>query len=42
MVRKTGQMGVPVTEIEFDNGDSKYIIGFDIPSLTEALEVKNK
>jgi glutaredoxin len=41
MVRKTGQMGVPVTEIEFDKGESKYIVGFDIPGLSEALEVKN-
>ena len=41
MVQKTGQMGVPVTEIEFNEGDSKYIVGFDIPSLTEALDINN-
>lgn len=41
MVRKTGQMGVPVTEIEFYEGNPKFIIGFDTPSLSEALEIKN-
>jgi len=40
MVRKTGQMGVPVTEIEFDEGNSKFIVGFDTPRLSEALGVK--
>jgi len=41
MVRKTGQMGVPVTEIIYDNGDEEYIIGFDKPRLSEILSIKN-
>jgi hypothetical protein len=41
MVRKTGQMGVPVTEIVYDNGEEEYIIGFDKERLSEILEVKN-
>lgn len=40
MVRATGQMGVPVTKIEFESGDPKYIIGFDVPSLSSALNVE--
>lgn len=41
MVRKTGQMGVPVAEIEFEDGDSQFVIGFDVPKLSEILEVKS-
>lgn len=41
MVRKTGQMGVPVTEIEFESGDPRFIVGFDVPQLSEVLEVNN-
>jgi len=41
MVRKTGQMGVPVTEIVYDNGEEEYIIGFDKERLSEILGVKN-
>ena len=37
MVEKTGQMGVPVTEVQFDEGDPEYIIGFDQPKLAEML-----
>ena len=37
MVDKTGQMGVPVTEIEYDEGEPEYIIGFDKPKLSEIL-----
>lgn len=29
MVRKTGQMGVPVTAVHYDNGEEEYIVGFD-------------
>ena len=35
MVDKTGQMGVPVTEI-----DGKFIVGFDVGSLKKALGLK--
>lgn len=41
MVRKTGQMGVPVTEIEFDEGNLEFVVGFDTPRLSEVLGIKN-
>jgi glutaredoxin 3 len=41
MVRKTGQMGVPVTEIVYDNGEKEYIVGFDREKLSEILQVKS-
>lgn len=41
MVAKTGQMGVPVTEIVYDNDEEEYIIGFDKARLTEILNIKN-
>jgi glutaredoxin/uncharacterized protein (DUF302 family) len=41
MVQKTGQMGVPVTEIIYDNGDEEYIIGFDKSRLSQILLIKN-
>ncbi|MFP4424398.1 MAG: glutaredoxin family protein [Candidatus Woesearchaeota archaeon] len=34
MVRKSGQMGVPVIEV-----DGNIIVGFDEPSLRQALEL---
>ena len=37
MVRKTGQMGVPVTEIVYSNDEEEHIIGFDKARLTEIL-----
>jgi glutaredoxin/uncharacterized protein (DUF302 family) len=40
MVAKTGQMGVPVTEIEYENGQEEYIIGFDRVKLSEILSIK--
>ncbi|MCX7955592.1 MAG: hypothetical protein N2593_00560 [Patescibacteria group bacterium] len=38
MIRKTGQMGVPVTEIVYDNNEEEYIIGFDKTRLEEILK----
>jgi glutaredoxin len=35
MIEKSGQMGVPVTEI-----DGKIIIGYNVPALKEALKLK--
>ena len=35
MVEKTGQMGVPVTEI-----DGQFVIGFDINKLKEILKIE--
>lgn len=40
MVRKTGQMGVPVTEITYEEGESEFIIGFDKPRLSQVLGIK--
>jgi glutaredoxin len=34
MIDKTGQMGVPVIEI-----DSKVVVGFDEPKIREALKL---
>lgn len=39
MVKKTGQMGVPVTGIKYDNGEEEFIIGFDKLQLAELLGV---
>lgn len=35
MIERTGQMGVPVTEI-----DGKIIVGYNVPALKEALKLK--
>lgn len=40
IVAKTGQMGVPVTEIQFTEGEPQYIIGFDTQRLSQILDVK--
>ncbi|MCL5666193.1 MAG: hypothetical protein M1383_00225 [Patescibacteria group bacterium] len=37
MVQKTGQMGVPVTEIQYEDGEPEFIIGFDKPRLEQIL-----
>ena len=39
MVKETGQMGVPVTNIKYDNGEEEYVIGFDKPRLSKILKV---
>lgn len=39
MVEKTGQMGVPVTEIQFEEGEPEYIIGFDKSRLSQILMI---
>ncbi|MBN9390588.1 MAG: DUF302 domain-containing protein [Chloroflexi bacterium] len=39
MVAKTGQMGVPVTEIQYDDAEPDFIIGFDQPKLANILQV---
>ncbi len=39
MVQKTGQMGVPVTEIEYEDSEPEYIVGFDRPKLEQILSV---
>lgn len=37
MVNKTQQMGVPVTEITYAEGEPVYVVGFDRTQLTELL-----
>lgn len=39
MVEKTGQMGVPVTEIRYEDKETEYVIGFDQHQLAHILEV---
>lgn len=39
MVEKTGQMGVPVTEIQYTDRKSEYVIGFNQPQLAYMLGV---
>lgn len=38
MVKKTGQMGVPVTGIKYEDGEEEFVIGFDKPQLAQILE----
>lgn len=40
MVEKTGQMGVPVTEVQFDDGSSEFVIGFDRGKINSLLGIK--
>ncbi len=42
MVRKTGQTGVPITEIIFDDGDSEMVLGFDKDRLDDLLKIGAK
>ncbi len=37
MVTKTGQMGVPVTEIQYSDRKSEFVIGFNPPQLSYML-----
>lgn len=39
MVRNTGQMGVPVTEVRYEDGDVEYIVGFDKVQLSKLLNL---
>jgi len=41
MVQKTGQMGVPVTAIQYEGGEEEYIVGFDRERLSSILDNKN-
>ena len=38
MVQKTGQMGVPVTEIKFEDGREEFIVGFNKQALEYYLK----
>ena len=37
MVQKTGQMGVPVTGITFDDGSEEFVVGFDKEKLAQYI-----
>lgn len=39
VVTKTGQQGVPVTEVKFDDDTSEFVIGFDRARLSSLLNV---
>ena len=39
MVKQTGQMGVPVIEIEYEDRKPEYVIGFNKPQLAYMLGV---
>jgi glutaredoxin 3 len=39
MIERTGQMGVPVTEIEYKDRKPEYVIGFDRNQLAYMLGV---
>jgi len=38
IVDKTEQMGVPVTEISFENGKTEFVVGFNKPILAQILK----
>jgi glutaredoxin 3 len=40
MVRKTRQMGVPVTSLLYEDGSEEFIVGFDRPKLEQALKIQ--
>jgi len=40
MIKLTGQMGVPVTEIEYKDKRVEFVIGFDQPQLSYLLGIK--
>lgn len=40
MIKKSNQMGVPVTVIAPEKGNEKVIVGFDKPELSKILEIK--
>ncbi|OGD96728.1 hypothetical protein A3F02_02270 [Candidatus Curtissbacteria bacterium RIFCSPHIGHO2_12_FULL_38_9b] len=42
MIDLSGQLGVPFTVIEKDNGQVVKILGFDKPKIEEALKVTSK
>lgn len=41
MVAKTGQMGVPVTAISYEDSYEDFIVGFDKPQLSQILSINN-
>lgn len=39
MVKKTGQMGVPVTEIQYPDRKPEFVVGFNQPQLAYMLNI---
>ncbi len=39
MVGKTGQMGVPVTRVKYEDGKEEYVVGFDKSRLSQIIGV---
>jgi hypothetical protein len=37
LVKRTGQMGVPITEVLYEDQESEFILGFDRAKLGELL-----
>jgi len=38
LVQRSGQRGVPVTEVIYDNDESEFVVGFDRGKLTQVIE----
>lgn len=41
VVEKSGQRGVPVTELTFEDGRREYVVGFDKAKLNEFLRIND-
>ncbi len=41
MIESTGQMGVPVTELQYDGRNPEFVIGFDRTTLASRLGLAN-
>jgi glutaredoxin/uncharacterized protein (DUF302 family) len=39
MVKETGQMGVPVTEVQYPDGEKEFVVGFDRNKLASLLSI---
>ena len=37
MIKSTGQMGVPVTEVQYADGKNEYVVGFNQQKLVSLL-----
>ncbi|PIQ27585.1 hypothetical protein COW36_16535 [bacterium (Candidatus Blackallbacteria) CG17_big_fil_post_rev_8_21_14_2_50_48_46] len=40
LVRNTGQLGVPVTEFVYNEGEAEYVVGFDRARLQDLLKLE--
>jgi glutaredoxin len=38
IIEKSGQRGVPVTEVKFDDDSANYVVGYDRNTLSELLK----